>query len=368
MINSVELINFKGFVDQEVPLGNITLLAGLNGSGKSSCIQAICLIFQSHFEDKLLEKINLNGDFVSLGKGSDLLSEFGESDFVNIKLRNDFGEAIVKFDGNQDSSSLNVSLEGDDGVLDFVLDKEFQYLAADRVSPATIYDEKASSRYGASYIGKFGEYAGDFLSKNSDQFVDRDRVRDISGFDERKVKLIDAVAQWLDVISPEVSLEASSIPSTDNVSIRFRYKGVDKLGSTNWYRPTNVGFGITYVLPVIVSCLALPKGSLLVVENPEAHLHPKGQFEIGKMLSKAASQGIQIIIETHSDHVLNGIRLSVKENDILANQVVLNYFSRKVLEGISSVESPQIKDNGKLSYWPDGFFDEWGKSLEKLLM
>ena len=368
MINSVELVNFKGFVGQEVSFGNITLLAGMNGSGKSSCVQAVCLIFQSHFEDNSLEKINLNGDFVALGKGSDLLSEFGDSDSVNIKLRNDVGETIIKFDGNQDLSSLSVSLEGDDGVLDSILNRDFQYLAADRVSPATIYDEKASSRYGASYIGKFGEYAGDFLSKHSDQFVDRDRIRDISDFDDRKVKLIDAVAQWLSVISPEVSLEANTIPGTDNVSIRFRYKGVDKLGSTNWYRPTNVGFGITYVLPVIVSCLALPKGALLIVENPEAHLHPKGQFEIGKMLSQAANQGVQIIIETHSDHVLNGIRLSVKENHISADKVVLNYFSRKVLEGVSGVESPKINSDGKLSYWPDGFFDEWGKSLERLLM
>ncbi|MYL26502.1 MULTISPECIES: AAA family ATPase [Halomonadaceae] len=368
MIDSVELFNFKGFVSQEIWFGNITLLAGLNGSGKSSCVQAICLVFQSHFENKSLEKINLNGDFVALGKGSDLLSEFGDSDSVSIKLKNYIGEAVIEFDGNQDSSSLNVSLEDDNAVLDSVLNKDFQYLAADRVSPATIYNEKASSRYGACYIGKFGEYAGDFLSKNSDHFVDRDRLRDMADSDERKVKLIDAVAQWLDVISPEVSLEASSIPSTDNVSIRFRYKGVDKLGSTNWYRPTNVGFGITYVLPVIVSCLALPKGSLLVVENPEAHLHPKGQFEIGRMLSQAANQGVQIIIETHSDHVLNGIRLSVKENYIPANKVVLNYFSRNVSEGRSSVESPKIKNSGKLSYWPDGFFDEWGKSLERLLM
>src|SRR5438046_1441121 len=78
------------------------------------------------------------------------------------------------------------------------------------------------------------------------------------------------------------------------------------------YRPTNVGFGITYALPIVVSILSARPGSLVIIENPEAHLHPRGQVRMGELLSLASTAGIQVLIETHSDHVLNGIRLAVR--------------------------------------------------------
>ena len=137
---------------------------------------------------------------------------------------------------------------------------------------------------------------------------------------------------------------------------------------SNRYRATNVGFGITYVLPIIVAVLSSAPGSLLLIENPEAHLHPRGQARMGELLALAASCGIQVVIETHSDHVLNGIRLSVHGGNLSPEMVQLHFFQRRQQDGQSLVTSPRIDRNGRIDQWPDGFFDEWDKSLETLLM
>ena len=99
-------------------------------------------------------------------------------------------------------------------------------------------------------------------------------------------------------------------------------------GSSNKYRATNVGFGLSYVFPVIVAALAARAGDLLIIENPEAHIHPKGQMRLGQLLSLAAASGVQVVIETHSDHVLNGIRLAVHERKISHEIVRLHFFER----------------------------------------
>ena len=107
----------------------------------------------------------------------------------------------------------------------------------------------------------------------------------------------------------------------------------------------------------------------MLIENPEAHLHPKGQFMMGELIARAASAGIQVIVETHSDHVLNGIRVAVHDKVINPDSLKIHFFSRLEEAGRmkSKVESPVIDKNGRLDQWPEGFFDEWDKSLERLL-
>ena len=99
----------------------------------------------------------------------------------------------------------------------------------------------------------------------------------------------------------------------DLMTFSVAYSLGHKVASSE-YRPTNVGFGITYALPIVVSALSARPGSLLIVENPEAHLHPRGQVKMGELLCQASEAGIQVLIETHSDHVLNGIRLAVRDS------------------------------------------------------
>jgi predicted ATPase len=135
------------------------------------------------------------------------------------------------------------------------------------------------------------------------------------------------------------------------------------------YHSTNVGFGISSTLPIVVALLASPPGSLIIIEHPEGHLHPSGQTKIGKLISLAASSGIQVIIETHSDHILNGIRVSVHGGLIKPDDIQFNHFQRREKQNqvVTEVISPRIDRNGRIDRWPDGFFDEIENSLTILL-
>lgn len=80
----------------------------------------------------------------------------------------------------------------------------------------------------------------------------------------------------------------------------------------DYFTAQNVGFGISYVLPIVLALVKAKKGELIILENPEAHLHPRGQRKMGELIARAAQGGVQVIVETHSDHILNGIRFVCK--------------------------------------------------------
>jgi predicted ATPase len=180
--------------------------------------------------------------------------------------------------------------------------------------------------------------------------------------------LLDQVAGWLQFLSPGVRITSDLLAGTDDARLAYEYVGRRGfLESNSKIRPTNVGFGLTYSLPIVVACLSAQPGSLLLIENPEAHLHPLGQFAMGDLLARASREGVQIVVETHSDHVLNGIRLAVKRGVIESSEVVVHYFTRDVETGYASIESPAILEDGRLSSWPKGFFDQWDTALDALV-
>ncbi len=101
----------------------------------------------------------------------------------------------------------------------------------------------------------------------------------------------------------------------------------------------------------------------------EAHLHPRGQVQIARLLSRAAANGMQVIVETHSDHMLNGVRIAVREGLIRKEDASILFFTGDVVADkfVHYSLNPQIDDDGRIDYWPDGFFDEWEKQLINLM-
>ena len=130
--------------------------------------------------------------------------------------------------------------------------------------------------------------------------------------------------------------------------------------------PVNVGFGILYVLPLIVELLISGEDSLLLIENPESHLHPKGQTMIARLISLAANHGCQIICESHSDHIINGVRVAIKNGQISNEKVGVSFFSKNK-DQETKVDNIYVDEKGNLSDYPAGLLDEWGILMMELI-
>ena len=87
---------------------------------------------------------------------------------------------------------------------------------------------------------------------------------------------------------------------------------------------------------------------------------------MGELVARAAQGGVQVILETHSDHLMNGIRIGVKNKVICQGKVQINFFQNNQMTGRKEILNPQIQEDGRLSSWPDGFFDEWDKAIDEM--
>lgn len=192
-----------------------------------------------------------------------------------------------------------------------------------------------------------------------------------------KLTLIDQVNAWLQVVSPgaQVRIEKREVSGSERFieSVAF-----GRSGHEHEFKPQNVGFGISYVLPVLVSLLTSVPEDIVIIENPEAYLHPRGQAEMGNLIARAAAYGVQVFVETHSDHVINGIRVAVKKGIVKPEDVNIAFFERKGhaiiaedgakrKEYYADVRNIKIDNNGSLSEYPEDFMDEWNNQLMRLM-
>lgn len=394
MIDRLTLHNFKAFQEASLPLGPLTLLTGLNSSGKSSVLQSIALLRQSYEAGSLEisryrpenrrvdlrldvphQGFLLNGELVGLGNGEDVVHEDFREDQPRVGLGVDEGPYfyawLVEAKGEQnllpllhaDSPLLSegaAAPSGPEAVTPSFLLAPFQYLHADRISPAEFYPSDHHAVISRGFLGVRGEHTVNFLRLHGDSAVPDGPLRHPRAESDL---LRDQAAAWMGDLCPGVDIQADAIKGADAVLLSYGFKG--PLGPTRRRRPSNVGFGLTYVLPIVVACLTARPGSLVLLENPEAHLHPMGQTRMAELAAATAAQGAQVIMETHSDHVINGVRLAVKQGRIAPGQTVFHYF-RGDGTGVEVV-SPQVNEDGKLDQWPTGFFDEFENTLDQLI-
>ena len=356
MLRNIFIRNFKCFEALALSFGSLNVFSGLNGMGKSTAIQSILLTRQSYEQDSSLQHIILNGNYVLLGTGKDILFEGASSEDLSLCYEDDTGKTCVNIAYQAEQDVLGCQV---DGSTIESLRTEFEYLNAGRLSPQTVYEKSSLYVDGRSQLGIFGQYAAHYLALHQDDTV--------TGFDGEKTSLKEIVQLWLNEISPNIKLNIKLIENADLAQINYHY--TDAAVRSNEYRPTNVGFGISYVLPLLTALAKAQPGSILILENPEAHLHPHGQRKLGELIAHCAARNVQIFLETHSDHILNGIRISVKNRTIPATETRLFFFDKEIQSQkvVHTVATPQILTDGRLDFWPDGFFDEWEKALDDIL-
>lgn len=364
MIRELAVKNFKCFESLEMELKSLNVLMGLNGMGKSTVLQSLLLLRQSDRENGLAW-LKLNGKYVTLGNGSDVLSEKAEDEEISFFIKEDSGELLARYGYVPESDLLpNHDLIGNREMeKSVVFGDRFLYLSAYRIEPRILYriaDEKEISKRD---FNNNGELAIHYLNLYGSQNVENDCVIYNSIED---CSLNEQVRCWLSLIAPGILPQVSVNTSLRNAELNYAFhEGKER---TNAYKSVNVGFGITYVLPVIIALLTSRRGDLLLLENPEAHIHPAGQRWLGELIARASAGGVQIIAETHSDHVINGIRLAVKKKKLSADETGIFFFYKDEKDNYRhKVTLPSIDENGRIDTWPQGFLDEWDNALLELL-
>ncbi len=365
MITQIDIKNFKSIKNTSVELKNLNLLMGLNGMGKSSFLQVFLLLMQS---DKLEERvIDLNGILVQIGQGRDALYQFASDDYIEFEIQFSTNKSFNwKFNYYTDRDKLTAEKGYKKADMQFFREqtKRFQYISADRLGPQDLYDASSVVVSDKKQLGLLGEYAAYYINIFGANYVVNELIRHPKAKSESLNSQINA---WLNEISPGVSLNTKYVPEANKVLLDYQF---DIIGNkTNSFRPKNVGFGISYVLPIILALLTAEDGKIIVIENPESHIHPRGQVELGRLIGLAAKTGAQIFVETHSDHILNGIRVAVKQTQISKDLVNILYFDKitNEKESYTNIHTLTVDKNGTLSDEPEGMLDEWGNQLLKLL-
>lgn len=352
MLNQIHLSNFKSFTDITIPLSPMTLLAGLNNSGKSSVVQAF----------RMLWRWTGTGDPSLVNHGS----------LKEMKNINAVGSASIKityFFQEKDKAELEIDFADADKPTISSIPKQadllplMSYVSADRWGPR-VYLPIYTAMGDITDVGEYGEYVLDFLSRHEGDVVASELRHPGAEGDTLEYN----VRAWLEEISPNVKFKHAADPKRDTAYARI-----------DGFRPPNTGFGLSYTLPVIVSLLGMSaewkdeekqklkseRGTLVLLENPEAHLHPQAQTAMGRMIACSAAAGVQVIVETHSDHLMDGIRIAVKDGLLDAKKTVFHYFTIDN-DYESTITTPKLHPGGKLSFWPDGFFDQTLKNRAKM--
>lgn len=175
------------------------------------------------------------------------------------------------------------------------------------------------------------------------------------------ISLREAFSLWLEYFEIAQSFDTEYEVQDNNI-----YGRIQPLMLDDEIRMDSLGVGFSQLAPIILLCLNASEGDTIILEQPELHLHPSVQQKFGDFLI-AMSEKIQIIVETHSDHMLNRIRRRVSEKDLLEEEVAI-YFAER-LEGKTSFRLAELDSNGsyKLSDFPKGFFDQGAEDAFTLL-
>lgn len=408
MLSQIQLKNFKCFKNMSsVPLTGINLFTGINGRGKSTVLQALLLMQQSVETSRGTSRLTFNGKSIELGNFDDIknisISKTEPLEFIFTFSRgDDNAELYYRFKANEEdemSSSIDsVNIKGryknkdfhcsiskkknlyhldfgeksipihwqdlifseqdcPEKFLKFIREvvefERIHYVSANRIGPQDFYPRQSTFEFPT--VGARGEFTANILSssKKKQQTV----LESLAAAPDAAHTVLEQTEAWLQKIFDGGRIDIKTLEA--NIVVMQ----MNSENSSNMFKPLNIGFGYSYALPIIVSGLIARKGEILIVENPEAHLHPYAQSQIAKFLAQVSKNGVQVFVESHSDHILNGLRVAVLDKIITADDLNILYFQRNA--DLDIVKIP-IESNGAITHWPPGFFDQTDKDFEHL--
>lgn len=353
MLDKLTVNNFKSHANTEIELKNLTLLVGTNSGGKSSIIQSLLLISHNITNPKASA---LNGHLVSIGNFSEarnLITNAKKFTLTAIKGQEILSLDFYSNDDNLENASVNVEIDSEElrKILKYS-NNTLHYLSAHRIGGQDLYRRNFD---GYDVFGLNGEYAIDYLQHHKTDPLDKELIKsDLSETLEYQVNY------WINYIFGH-SISTSSLFGTDTIKADYILKNDKRI------RPKNMGSGVSYVISIIILCLASNKDDIIIIENPEIHLHPKAQSYLTDFFIMIANSGRQLIIETHSDHIFNGVRVSVYSKEIQINSVSINFFTLDSETDLSNHTKVELNERGRILNHTNFLFDQFENDINSLI-
>lgn len=387
MIRSIKIKNFKlyhGLVSFD-GLSNINLLTGVNGRGKSTLLQSMLLPKQSIIDSEWADKISLCGEYVNLGNSKDVRNiKASRSETISFEYDTDDGNLCIEFSSDEDDRqkldvdkvvvngnsypSKGIALNGfipknetvNEGLAHLV--PSFNYISAERIGPKMNYKPAPDK----NQMDAIGESVANVLYAHKDDSVSEtllDGLREIFPMlseDELDDKSINGIVDfWLSKMFGRTKVKPSYLQAATVYVLNYDTDGMREC------KPTNIGYGYTFVLPILVAGLVAKHGSTLIIENPEAHLHPMAQSIIGKFIGWLAKfGGVQFFVESHSEHIINSFRVMVAQEVLSAGDVNIEFFDDAYPDCSKKIV---LDEHGRIEEWPVRFFDQEEQDLDILV-
>lgn len=356
LIESIGLKNFKCFEEVNVDFAPITLLTGANSSGKSSLINAILGVLQSRY---FPEYYSLNGYLVNMGSfdeivwhGKKTINEFEISIMTSRSMMLGFEKTIQtlwkKNEITEQPELKKLTIDNEESQITSMFSEAIQlsnkmvslqdfinhtnYIGSYRLPPERTYYRKPN----ASKIGVSGE-------GYIDQIID---------WEENNALKFNQLLSALKEIGLFYEIKSNKIKG-GRFEINVKVNEKSPLASL-----TDVGFGISQFLPIIVADLQLDDNSCLITSQPEIHLHPKIQASLANYFCKQIHQTKkQYIVETHSEYLLNRVRLLLVKGELKPEDVKLYYMENDGYK--TTTYDIELTTDGQIKNAPKGFFETY---------
>jgi predicted ATPase len=348
---------YKCFAEKHnFDLNKLTLLTGANSSGKSSVIQSLLLakiVSETNVDDVNSEIIPIslmNEKYaMELGKYDDIINRSTKTGDIEFSLSGITYSVNGELNDKNKTNKVLFSISQENkSELKKIFSNGFVYLSAERTAPHYEYQELGTN----DMCDCKGSNVGEVFSKheNDGAIVSR------SLFSDENTKLLMQLDEWCNYVFPGVYVR---VEKTGSQMYKLKIKKTDAA--------PNVGFGITYAFPILISGLVIPEGGMLIVENPEVHLHAKAQSNLGYFLARIAASGVRVIVETHSEHIVNGIRRMIieKKTDLKPEDMSIYFFREK--EENKEIMEITMDECGNLSEFPKDFFDQVRQDILELM-
>ena len=340
MLNQITIEGFKSIDKQSLALKPLTIVTGVNSTGKSSALQSLLLWTQhinSHNQNSFTAITQPYCEF------NTCKNRYTNAKQITIQVSSDGLKQSISVSANRDQN-----WQASDTANRYFYESnnseasELFYLSANRQGPESL------SAISANKVGKDGEFLLNSYETNKSQSLPESLCAN-------KVSntLSSQVSFWLsEILGSDSSLQTEKITPT-TLKTTFSFDGLTHLD------PENLGAGVSYLTKVIICCLIAKAGDIVLIENPEIHLHPKAQSLLGKFFCFIANAGIQTVIETHCEHLINQVCYQIYEDNFDAPNTIIHYKPAITAEFIPVVidEEGQYVIDEKTSSFPSGFFD-----------